>query len=99
MISQGAVEVPGNHRPLLGPVPIEGKKMILVETVPMLHQDAGREVSDIFIHIETTVEEIEQVGGARQIVAKGLQVSQTPVLLSAAVVMTFEGGFRAKTGC
>src|SRR5690348_12045713 len=96
MIAKSSIKVPWNHRPFLGTVPVERQKMILVEAVPMLHQDAGCEIIDILIHIQPAGKEIEQVRSAREVVAKGLQVSQAFLLLGGPLVMTLEGCLRAK---
>src|SRR5438034_689743 len=45
----GGVEVPGNDAPLFRTPAIIEQEMVLVKTIPVLNQDRGRKVIDVFV--------------------------------------------------
>src|SRR5207244_2778829 len=96
MIAERAVEVPGNRPPLFRIASIVEQKMILVETIPMLHQDHRSQIADILVQIDSLPEELAHVRRSREIVAKALQLAHPFDFLCLLVVMTSVGFFRSE---
>ena len=76
MIAESAVQIPRNHKPLARAVAVIDQEMVLVETIPVLDENRGGQVIDVFVQVHSAREEVERVGCGREFVAEQLEFAQ-----------------------
>ena len=81
MIAKRTVEIPGKDKPLSRTAPVIDQEMVFVEPIPVLDQDGGRQVVDVFFQVQAAGEKVERVRGRGQFVAEELEVTEAVGLL------------------
>ena len=70
--------------------------MIFVEAIPVLHEDARRQVIDVFFHVHALGEKAPRVRRAGEFLAKQLQIAQPLGFPGFSFVVVAVRGFAAE---